>query len=187
MIHPSLWIFGYGSLIWKPDFPFLEKLEGYVSGWARRFYQGSCDHRGVPGAPGRVVTLVESGGQTCWGMAYRIAEEHQKKVLAQLDYREKGGYQQRFLDFHPKPDLQGEAPAQVLTYWASQSNPMYLGKAPVAEMAQQIATAHGPSGPNWEYLFHLHEALGIMGVQDRHVQALTKAVRRNLGEQSRCS
>ncbi len=73
--HDEVWLFGYGSLIWKADFPFLERRPAHIHGWARRFWQGSHDHRGTPEAPGRVATLVREPGAVCHGMAYRIAPE----------------------------------------------------------------------------------------------------------------
>ncbi len=86
--HDAIWLFGYGSLIWKADFPYLERRPAHIHGWVRRFWQGSHDHRGTPEAPGRVVTLVREPGAVCHGMAYRITPE----VLAPLDVREKNGY-----------------------------------------------------------------------------------------------
>ena len=70
--HQPVWLFGYGSLIYKADFPFINRQPAFITGWARRFWQGSHDHRGTPEQPGRVVTLIECAGHRCDGMAYQI-------------------------------------------------------------------------------------------------------------------
>lgn len=84
----SAWLFGYGSLIFKADFPYPERRPATITGWARRFWQGSHDHRGTPETPGRVLTLVERPGTVCAGMAYRVAAA----VFKHLDVREKNSY-----------------------------------------------------------------------------------------------
>jgi len=71
----SVWLFGYGSLIWKAGFPYLERRRATIYGWERRFWQGSHDHRGTLESPGRVATLIASSGTPCHGMAYRISGE----------------------------------------------------------------------------------------------------------------
>ena len=78
-----LWQFGLA-----PDFPYEERRELRLDGWSRRFWQGSTDHRGVPGAPGRVATLVEGG--SCWGVGFRIHSREMDGVMAQLDFQRKG-------------------------------------------------------------------------------------------------
>ena len=84
----DVWLFGYGSLIFKVDFPFLEKRPASIKNWQRRFWQGSHDHRGTPSAPGRVVTLMAAPNSICSGMAYKVSTE----VFEHLDFREKNGY-----------------------------------------------------------------------------------------------
>lgn len=176
--HADIWLFGYGSLIWKADFDYLERRPASITGWVRRFWQGSHDHRGTPDAPGRVATLIRAEGAVCHGMAYRITPE----VLAPLDVREKNGYLREkvtltFLDEAAPPDAD-QAPSEGLIYLASEDNPAFLGDAPLADIAQQIAQAYGPSGPNSAYLLNLAQALRELGTEDAHIFALEAQLQR---------
>ena len=163
-----VWVFGYGSLIWRPDFPFLERRTATVTGWARRFWQGSHDHRGVPDAPGRVVTRVPAPGETCIGMAYRI----EYGVFDHLDYREKNGYERVPVSL----TFAGSAEVEGVVYVAPIDNHAFLGDAPLDEMARQIRESVGPSGRNVDYLLELAEALRGLEAHDPHVFALERAV-----------
>jgi cation transport protein ChaC len=162
--HHSVWLFGYGSLIWKADFPFLERRPASITGWVRRFWQGSHDHRGTPEAPGRVATLVPQAGATCHGMAYLVTPEE----FAHLDHREKNGYLRVPIDIA----FDNGGSALGLVYIARQDNAAFLGEAPERDIARQIAGARGPSGPNAEYLLHLAHALRELGQVDEHVFAI---------------
>jgi cation transport protein ChaC len=84
----KVWLFGYGSLIYLVDFPYLESRPASIRGWSRRFWQGSHDHRGTEENPGRVVTLIEEESAICHGMAYKV----EASVFEQLDVREQNGY-----------------------------------------------------------------------------------------------
>lgn len=168
------WVFGYGSLIWRPTFPFDERVVGWIDGWARRFWQGSTDHRGVPGAPGRVVTLVRARGVRCAGVAYRLPPEQRGEILASLDHREKGGYERHVVDVHVEARA---APLEALVYIATESNPEYLGPAAPAAIAAQVRGANGPSGSNAEYVLRLADALRAIDASDDHVDALAEALR----------
>jgi len=166
----SIWLFGYGSLIYKVDFPFLEQRPASIQGWARRFWQGSHDHRGTPGAPGRVATLIEQPGAKCKGMAFRVSPN----VFEHLDVREKNGY----LRFSTTLTFESGSHAEGLVYIATEDNEAFLGHAPEADIARQIATATGPSGPNSEYLFKLAESLRTLGDECTHtfsIEAFLKA------------
>ena len=166
-----VWVFGYGSLIWRPDFPYLDARRAYVAGWARRFWQGSHDHRGVPRAPGRVVTLIESPGERCYGRAYLI--EHD--VFDHLDHREKNGYTQQDIEIFFDD---GGAPGIV--YVGAPDNFAYLGEAPLEEIAAQIHRSAGPSGSNADYLFQLARSLRGLDETDAHVFELERLVRDKL-------
>jgi len=157
----EIWLFGYGSLIYKVDFPFAESAPAYISGWQRRFWQGSHDHRGTPENPGRVLTLIKEPNSRCFGIAYRVSLD----VFDHLDHREKNGYLRsvQTLRF-----LNGEERLGVV-YIGKPDNPAYLGEAPVDEIAQQIFGSVGPSGPNSEYVHRLAEALRHFGEEDEHV------------------
>ena len=175
----KVWIFGYGSLVWNPGFSFEESQIGYIRGWARRFYQGSTDHRGIPGAPGRVATLFADATAICWGVAYQVAGDSLEAIFSYLDYREKGGFSRHHIDFYPRTNRtrQPQPISDTYVYVAQDDNPNYLGPAPIPEMAQQIFSSIGPSGSNQEYLTRLAESLRIMGLKDEHVFELEQQVR----------
>lgn len=159
--HDSVWLFGYGSLIFKPDFPYLARKAAYIGGWTRRFWQGSHDHRGTETAPGRVVTLVPETDAVCHGMAFLVTPEE----FAHLDHREKNGYLRLATQMHFDDGSSDEG----IVYIATHENEAYLGPATERNIARQIASARGPSGPNSEYLLGLAQALRELGKPDPHV------------------
>ncbi|HMM68337.1 MAG TPA: gamma-glutamylcyclotransferase [Dokdonella sp.] len=164
--HRQVWLFGYGSLIWKADFDFIERRPARIHGWSRRFWQGSHDHRGTPDAPGRVVTLIAEKDAVCPGMAYLISPE----VFDHLDMREKNGYLREIIEI----EFCSGGSAQGLIYVASPDNEAFLGDASDAEIARHIARAEGPSGLNRDYLLNLADALRAMGEDDAHVFAIER-------------
>jgi cation transport regulator ChaC len=170
-----LWIFGYGSLVFRPDFPHRERCAASLAGFERRFWQGSTDHRGVPGAPGRVVTLVPTAGARCFGLAYRLAPEEADDVLAALDRREQGGYARA--DVAIQLGVADGEPAKALTWIATPDNPNWLGPAPIEAIAAQVRGSRGPSGANLDYVLRLAAALREHGAGDEHVFALERLLR----------
>jgi cation transport protein ChaC len=196
-VPSPLWIFGYGSLCWKADFPAEEQFVGRVSGWRRLFAQGSTDHRGTPAAPGLVATLLTDEqceslrlrtpgepASTCCGVCYRVGEADVEGVLGNLDFREKGGYTRDIVEVTPSEP--GRPAVRALLYTANPENPNF--RPPSADggleaTAAVIAAARGPSGDNAEYLLKLADFLESVGERDEHVEGLAALVRRSQGQE----
>ena len=162
------WVFGYGSLIWKQGFPYLESRPGRISGWVRRFWQGSHDHRGLEHDPGRVVTLIPAPGGHCDGRAFLVEPE----VFEHLDHREINGYERYRIDIHFDD---GQAPGVV--YLAAVNNFAFLGDAPLDEMVAQIKRCAGKSGRNVDYVLDLARSLRQLEIADPHVFELEALIR----------
>jgi len=162
-------VFGYGSLLFRPDFPYRASHVAFVRDWMRRLDQGSPDHRGTPERLGRVATLVPRVGEVCFGAVFDVADEHEQTVLATLDHRERGGYLRHAVAAVVR---ENGTVVPAVTWVARTDNPYYLGPAPLDEMVTQIASARGPSGTNVEYVLHLARTLRAWGIHDAHVFAI---------------
>lgn len=174
----ATWVFGYGSIIWRPDFEFAEKRTGWVNDHTRRFWQGSPDHRGQPGALGRVLTLVPEVGSECWGVCYRLPSDKEEEIMAALDYRERGGYVRIHVPFEYEVSAGVTEKVTAITYIASPDNEYYLGPVPMEDMVRQIYFARGESGRNIDYVLNLARHLETMGLADDHIHELALQLER---------
>ncbi len=154
-MNGDLWLFAYGSLLWEPGVEFDLSYTGRVTGWSRRFWQGSPDHRGTPEKPGRVVTLVPEPGRQVTGRVYRLQGANHADTLDYLDHRESGGYLRCWVNVE-RVDI---TPVRALTYVALPGNPYYLGPASNCEIQSHISGSIGPSGKNIDYYQELISSL----------------------------
>lgn len=164
-------IFAYGSLLFRPGFSYLERARAVAHGHARSFSQASPDHRGTPERPGRVLTLAPREGAATVGAVYFVPAPA-LELLAELDYRERAGYERVTLEVSVE---QGTLPA--VTWIARRGNEHDVGEAPLAELARWIRASAGPSGRNDEYVFRLEQALRELGEADPLVSELAALLR----------
>lgn len=167
----DLWVFGYGSLMWRPDFPFLERQKATVSGYHRAFCIKSTHYRGTAARPGLVLGLDR--GRNCVGVAFRIASSEAASVVGYLRKRELiyGVYREAHI-----PALvhrNGVAETIVaLTYIAERLHPAYAGCLPTAKQALIVRGAQGASGANLDYVINTIRHLRMLGIREAELERL---------------
>ena len=173
----NLWVFGYGSLVWKPGFQHGRILVGSVVGFARRLWQGNETHRGTPGNPGRVATLIEETSSETYGVAMELTGE---EALDYLNNREMtlGGYSQKITTFQPADT--SNSPFPVLVFVATPKSSYWLGPASPQIIAEQVVSSSGPSGHNVEYVLRLADWVHqeLPEVEDEHLFSIEEEIRR---------
>ncbi len=164
------WLFGYGSIVWRPNLEYVRKRPALLKGWGRSFNQKSYDHRGTPEAPGRVLTLRQDQQRDCLGMAFEISDAAWRDTMAYLDHREKGGYVRTAIEV----EIEGETVSAV-SYIAPPGNPHDAGGESIEHIVQVIHSACGPSGSNREYLLALMHALAQSEIKDPYLDSVLAA------------
>lgn len=158
----DLWVFGYGSLIWRPDFEFAEQRPALVRGWHRALKMWSRVNRGTPECPGLVFGMLSGG--SCRGMVFRIAQPHARQVMINLWQREMvmGVYDPRWL---PCETRQGTV--RALAFTLSRKSPSHTGELRPEEYERIFAQARGKFGTTLDYAQATFDELQRMGIHDR--------------------
>ena len=172
------WVFGYGSLIWKPGFAFAERRLATLPGFRRAFCMASIRYRGTPEAPGLVLALDRDPGGACHGVAYRIAREAAEATVAYLRERELISYAYDE-EVHPVA-LDDGGVVEAICYVSNRAHAQYRGGLSLDEQAEVIARSVGPMGPNAEYLHNTVESLAALGLADPELDRLAELVRLRL-------
>lgn len=170
----SMWVFGYGSLLWNPGFEVAESVRGTLPGWARSFCMRSIHHRGSEVEPGLVLALDAAAEAACDGVALRVAPGTEDTTLAYLREREliSSAYLERMLNV----GLADGRRITAVTYVIDPDHVQYCGGLPLEEQAQIIAHACGGRGPNSEYLYNTAQHLAELGVADPDLDWLSRRV-----------
>lgn len=170
MEQDDLWIFAYGSLMWKPGFEHEERLRARMPGYRRRFCLDSITYRGTPEFPGLVLALDEDPAGACEGIVYRVSAANRAEVHEYLRARElvTYSYLERFLPV----ELDGGRRVEALSYVMDRAHKQYRGGLTPEEQAAVIARAVGPAGTNVEYLANTVSHLAEMGVDDAELSRL---------------
>ncbi len=172
MTNANPYVFGYGSLLWNPGFPFLGAHRAVLHGAHRALSIYSHRHRGTPEQPGLVFGL--SRGGSCHGVAFEVAAQEWPEVFAYLQAREqdRGVYREAWRAV----TLAGGAPVRALAFLVNEDHAQYAGRLPLAEQVRIIAAGTGESGRNSDYVRNTARHLREMGIEDRMLSTLVAAL-----------
>jgi cation transport protein ChaC len=169
---PERWVFGYGSLMWRPGFPFLERQRAVCHGRRRAFCIYSVHHRGTPQRKGLVLGLARGGSVR--GAAYRVAAADWPQVHAYLMEREQPT--ETYVEHWAAARLDDGALVKALTFISDRSHPQWAGDLSLEAQADLIAGASGLSGRNVDYLADLVDHLRAERVRDHSMERLLHLV-----------
>ncbi|OOG52223.1 gamma-glutamylcyclotransferase [Polaromonas sp. C04] len=163
----DLWIFGYASLIWRPDFEFAEQRAARVQGWHRALKMWSRVNRGTPECPGLVFALLSGG--SCQGVAFRVRRIDAGDVLSALWLREmpSGVYDPRWLHCRTP-----QGPIKALAFTLSRRSPSFTGELTPAQYSQVFMQSRGRYGTTHDYAHQTLHSLRAQGIRDRALQRL---------------
>jgi cation transport protein ChaC len=167
------WVFGYGSLIWRPGFEFVRSAPALLHGAHRSLCIYSHRHRGTPERPGLVFGLVRGG--SCRGIAFEVDPARWERVHAYLYEREmdRGVYREVVRPVR----LEDGASVRALAFFVDDRHVQYAGRLELAEQVRLVRTGVGESGPNHEYVLQTAHHLEELGIRDRYLSALVAALR----------
>ncbi|WP_026790732.1 gamma-glutamylcyclotransferase [Pleomorphomonas oryzae] len=168
----SIWVFGYGSLMWNPGFPYLRAEQARMHGVRRALCVRSTHYRGTPDNPGLVFGLDRGG--SCHGVAFEVAEADREAVIAYLRARE-----QISMVYHEvvRPArLQSGETIGALVYVANQTHEQYAGGLEFEEMLDIIRRSAGAMGPNVDYVMATLKRLQDMGIRDQALERVVAAL-----------
>jgi glutathione-specific gamma-glutamylcyclotransferase len=159
----GLWIFGYGSLMWRPGFNYCERHVAHVRGYHRALCIYSHVHRGTPERPGLVLGLDRGG--SCKGIIYRVAETDRRETLAYLRAREQATAV--YLERLTLAVLADGRQVLALTYVADRDHLQYAGKLSRQDLLRLVRQGQGISGANPDYVRNTHDHLAELGFTDK--------------------
>lgn len=167
------WVFGYGSLIWRPGFEYLRAVPALLAGAHRRLCIYSHRHRGTPGQPGLVFGLVHGG--SCRGIAFEVEASRWPEVYAYLSDREmdRGVYREA----QRAVRLADGAVVSALAFMVDQRHVQYAGRLEIAEQVRLVRAGVGESGPNHEYVLATARHLEQLGIRDKYLTELVEQLR----------